>query len=485
MRSKILIGSFLGILSVGLMWLLLGSISGTPEELVVAVRQGELDISVRATGKIESGNAVRVEAEGGARILTWLATEGEAVKKGDIIARFDDSVLREDLLGRQNDYKAAEVGLAQKRQQAEVRRQGLAAEVATLEADLAIKRSQYDRLKSLPRPEDLTRARLDRDYRKSLYELAKHDFETLRMLEARGSQAFSKDELREKELAYHTTKGDLEKAENALGETAKGALPADLDAAKRDLAKAENALAEAKTKLPEEFKMLEADVRSAEADLDKMKARVDKSQKDLDESEVKSPGDGILLYRTMWGRPLQLGDQFWRRAHLFDIADPDNMIVRVKVSESDYAHIAVGMSADVAVYSLPDAVYHGRVTEVAKVAKDKSEGEVVSWHDTMTKAGIQTFDVLISMETHDGLLMPNVEAAAVIHCKRIPNALSVPVYCVFSSEGRKWVRVLEGGEAVPREVKVGEQNSEWAEIREGLKPGERVLLKVPRREGKG
>jgi HlyD family secretion protein len=475
--SKILIAVLLVALAVGLMWLLVGSMTGFSGDLTVAVREGELVVRVEATGKLESDNALRVEARPRDNVLTYLAPEGNAVKKGEVLARFDDAILREQVLTRENDLKMSDARLAQKAEQMAVRKQEIAAQVTMLQADLGIKRAQHELLKSLPHPDDVTRARLERDYRRSRLEIAQQDLEIVRSLSDKGTMIFSKEEVREKELAYAQAKGDLEKAENILTQVLAGAPRAQLDAARRDFVKAEIDLDEAQRRLPQQVTMLEAEVCSAEAEVDKMKLRLERSQRELDKLEVKSPGDGMLVYRTVNGKPLELGAQFWHYTHLFDIANFDNMLVRAKINESEFAQLRVGQPVEIRAFSLPDRIFKGKVKEVAKVAKDKSEGEVAA--RGQSKAGIQAFDVLVSIDRSDPFLRPNVEAEVVILCEDVPNTLSIPVDAVFEQDGRKWVRVLDGHRPRPREVTLGVRAGDWIQVTKGLKAGERVLLRVP------
>jgi multidrug efflux pump subunit AcrA (membrane-fusion protein) len=481
MGLKVLIGAGLALVVAALMWVLLGSITGSSNELAVSVRSGDFVVSVQASGKLESGLAVRVEGKPHGNILTYLAPEGTVVKKDDTLARFDDTSLRDKVLGNRNDLKMSEAKLAQAREQMSVRKQELAAQVTMLEADLAIKSTQYEQLKSLPHPDDVTRARLDRDYRKSCMDIARQDYEIVQSLSGKGTMIFSKEDEREKELALVQAKGDYEKAENTLKQVLAGSTEVVLDAARRDLAKARIDLDEAKASMPGQITVLEAAMHSAEAEVDKMKARLDQTQKDLDALEVKAPSGGVLVYRTMDGQPLQLGAQFWHSAHLFDITDLDNMVLRAKVTESEYSHIHVGQAVRIRAFSLPDHLFEGEVREVAKVAKDKSEGELTRWG--FSRAGIQTFDVLIGIRGSDPNLRPNIDAEATIFCDRIPGALSIPIDAVFEQNGRTWVRVLEGFSPKRREVTLGVYASDWVQVTKGLRAGERVLLKPPEKEG--
>ena len=212
MASRVLIAMGAVALVVLVSWLLLGPDLSASSGLTVPVKQGELVVRVRAVGKLESGNAIRVEARPRGKVLTYLAPEGRMVSEGEVLARFGETDLRERVLTHTNDLKMSEARLAEKSEQRRVRKEEIAANIMTLEADLAIKRTQYQRLKSLPHPDDVTRARLECDYRKSRLEIAREDLNIVKDLSERGAMIFSTEEVREKELAYTEAKGELEKA---------------------------------------------------------------------------------------------------------------------------------------------------------------------------------------------------------------------------------------------------------------------------------
>ncbi len=470
--AAVIAGAVLLVLSMG---------ADPGSDLTVPVRRGEFVVSVETKGRIEADNALRVEVRGRGNVITYLAPEGTFVKKDDVIARLDDGQTRDRLLTCEFDLKASEAGLADRQKRTAVRRQEMEADIATAEADLSIKRTQFERMKALPLPDDVARSTHERDYRRSVLEIARQDFETLKDLEKRGSLIFSKDDMRDKELAFVQATGDLEKAENDLSELLTGAQPAQLEATRRDLAKAELTLEEAKRRLPERVRMLEADVRAGEADVDKMKARRDDALKDLGLCEVKSPGEGVLLYRTLFNRPIEQGVQFWHAAHLFDIADLGQLVVHAKVSESEFARLKVGQAVEVRAVTVPDRVFKGEVREVAKVARDKSEGEVL--RQGAGRVGIQAFDVLVRLSDANQYLRPNVEAELTIFCERAGNALSIPIDAVFYQGDRACVRVLDGRRLRIREVALGVQTNDRVQVVKGLSAGDRVSLRPPEQEG--
>ncbi|HUV38264.1 MAG TPA: efflux RND transporter periplasmic adaptor subunit [Planctomycetota bacterium] len=483
MRTKILVTVGFALLVSFLVTWLVRSMGPSSEQLTVRVETRDFRVRVEAPGKLESGNALYVEAQAHGSVLTYIAPEGKHVTKGEVLARFDDTALRERVLMQRNDLRMAEARLAEKRVQQACRVRENAAEITVRRAELAIKRTQFRRLRSLPIPDDIARAELERDYRASQFRIAEQDLENIRSLMERDSKIFSQEELREKQMAYTTARAELEKSENLLTQVRRGASVAELDAAQRDLNKAEIDLAEAVSNQPVKDTILQAEVAQAEAEVEKMKARLERTEKELDQFEVKSPGDGVLVYRTLHGRPLELGAQVWHRAHLFDVADLSTMVVRAKVSESEFSHIREGQSAEIRVYSVPDRVFTGKVTEVAKVAEDRSASHLTRWGAPRAEAGIQAFDVLVSIDEQHAHLTPNVEAEVMIHCVEVPDAVVVPIDATFRRHNVDYVHVVSGRRARPREVTLGQRSRDWVVVTSGLEAGERVLLASPTKEG--
>ena len=69
-----------------------------PAALTFEVQPTELLITVAADGNVESARNIDVKCEvaGGSSIL-WIVTDGETVKKGDMIVELDSSVLEDEI----------------------------------------------------------------------------------------------------------------------------------------------------------------------------------------------------------------------------------------------------------------------------------------------------------------------------------------------------------------------------------------------------
>jgi multidrug efflux pump subunit AcrA (membrane-fusion protein) len=75
-------------------------------------------------------------------------------------------------------------------------------------------------------------------------------------------------------------------------------------------------------------------------------------------------------------------------------------------------------------------------------------------------------------------LKPGMSAKVEIVANSLSNVVYVPVQAVSPSEGKQVCYVANGRKPECRPVEIGEFNDEFIEIKNGLKEGERVLLRA-------
>src|SRR5690349_15267986 len=74
---------------------------------VTPIVRGKAVDAVYATGTVEADNRVNVKAKASGSVLQILVKEGDAVKKGDLLARIDNPAVAFDLRRGQADLAAA------------------------------------------------------------------------------------------------------------------------------------------------------------------------------------------------------------------------------------------------------------------------------------------------------------------------------------------------------------------------------------------
>ncbi|MDI1301299.1 MAG: efflux RND transporter periplasmic adaptor subunit [bacterium] len=90
-RIVVVAGLLVALVLAGMRWL------GPTEVQVTAPVRGEAVQAIYATGTVEAGITVRVAPQLSGRLVALLADEGDVVKAGQVLARFDDSDVRASL----------------------------------------------------------------------------------------------------------------------------------------------------------------------------------------------------------------------------------------------------------------------------------------------------------------------------------------------------------------------------------------------------
>ena len=479
---KFLLAGLIALLILIPMALFIGSLRGKVEPLAIEVRRGLFEVKVQVTGSLRAQMSSPVTARSGGHVLAWLLPEGTMVKKGDLLARFDDTSIMDKVAERKIDLKIAQAGLRKRQEELKAGQEDLKARITMLEADREIAETELNRLKGLPRKEDLERAELDYDYALKILESTLADFERLKALNTKGVVMAS--ELKDKEMAVVTARADREMAKIQLRLVRDSATEQQLETARLRAEQVRIDLDQARHELPRQLRGLQAKVTEAQAQVDKSLNRLGRSEKFLGDLNVKSPIDGMPMYRTVHGRKIVVGSTFWRSAHLFDVVNLSKMFVQVKVLESEVRSVKEGQKAEIRVVTMPERVLKGTVTKVAKVGKDKSEGELMTRREMRTKkASVQAFDVEVTISESDPRLRPNVGAEVTIFVERLENVIKVPLDGVFRKNGKPVVNVLGWRGARIQPVKLGTVGSDWVVVTDGLSEGDRVLLTLP--EGQG
>jgi len=145
------------------------------------------------------------------------------------------------------------------------------------------------------------------------------------------------------------------------------------------------------------------------------------------------------------------------------------MAVNAEVREVDLHKLKKDLPAAVFVDAYPETRFQGAVQSIGVLAERR----------TAVKSPEKYFQVTISIQGYDERLRPGMTSKVDILSGKATNALIVPLNAIFEIEGRKSCYVAVGSEYEMREVLLGVQNEDFAEIEEGLAEGERICLIEP------
>src|SRR5215475_10510174 len=192
------------------------------------------------------------------------------------------------------------------------------------------------------------------------------------------------------------------------------------------------------------------------------------------ESIIRAPAAGTVLSRAVNpGDPVVPLTSYQPGTEMATIADMTDLIFKGTVDEIDVGKLHAGMTARIKVGALPTDVVTGKVSRIAPQAQQKE--------------GATLFDVEIELDpTSNITLRAGYSANADLIIREKQDVVIVPERVVtFEDGGKKAFVELPGGDpkAEPKktEIKIGISDGMNAEIMSGLKKGDKVVERPPKK----
>lgn len=180
--------------------------------------------------------------------------------------------------------------------------------------------------------------------------------------------------------------------------------------------------------------------------------------------EVRSPVAGQVL------RVMQESETVVQAgAPLLEIGAADDLEVVVDLLSTDAVKLAPGARALIENWGQPGEL-EGRVTRIEPYAFTKVSALGVEEQRVNVRIGIDSEKALAQGLGHGY----RVEARIVV--ADLADVMRVPISALFRDAGQWTVFVVRDGRAERRSVDIGQMNDEHAEVRDGLAPGETVIV---------
>lgn len=170
----------------------------------------------------------------------------------------------------------------------------------------------------------------------------------------------------------------------------------------------------------------------------------------------RSPATGTVMEK----KAVQ-GMRFMPGEMLYQIADLSAVWVIADVFEQDIGLVKSGTKVKVTINAYPDQVFSGTVTYV---------------YPTL-KAETRTVPIRVELANAGQRLKPGMFAQVDIAAGIKAKVITIPLSAVIDSGTRQIVLIQQGeGRFEPREVKLGSRSDNYAEVRDGVKDGELVVV---------
>jgi HlyD family secretion protein len=193
----------------------------------------------------------------------------------------------------------------------------------------------------------------------------------------------------------------------------------------------------------------------------------------LTKTKVVAPFDCTVLTRPVSiGQAVSGSGGFNSGTEVLTIADLNSMVINAHINQADVPRLQVNQVVEVSVEAVPGLTVTGVVERIAPQATIKNN--------------IKGFAARVLLKNVDPRVRPGMTANIKIPVASAANVLAVPLAAVFtekdpeSGQYERFVYVARGGTFEKRPVKVGVTDYFYAEIQEGLSPGEVVALEMPK-----
>lgn len=198
----------------------------------------------------------------------------------------------------------------------------------------------------------------------------------------------------------------------------------------------------------------EADLEEAEANARSRQAQLELQQVRLERTVVRAPFSGVVGARFV-----SLGDYVTTSSRLTTLHTVDPQRVAFQVPERYAERLAVGQEITFRV-----------------AAVDRQSTGLVDFVDPVVQVPARTILVKARAPNRDRLLKPGMFVEVRLASEVRPNAIVVPEDAILPLEGLDFVWVATDGAVSRRQVTLGVRTPGFVEVRDGIAPGEQVVV---------
>lgn len=323
------------------------------DSAIVATSEGTF---IQSSGMVER-NSVTVSSELVGTIDELLVKEGDKVSKGQIIAKVNNTNLN-------NQYEQSLIGV----QMAEQNIRSIEGNLASFDS---INASSIDQAKNAYRaaegelekvlegasPEEIrqveesvNQAKVNLDFMESNLSKSKVLLE---------SEIISQSAYDEVELNYNLALAQYNTAQSKLDLIKIGPSSATIKAVENKMLQSKSGYELTIANGNAQLVNLQNQLEIAKVQLEQAKTQAEQLKKELDKTVVKSPVDGIIsLLNIKEGELTQMGKP------VVEIYDPNNVEIKVYVSEANIGHVKVDQDVEIFVDSDENTVFKGKVIKI-------------------------------------------------------------------------------------------------------------------------
>jgi HlyD family secretion protein len=341
------------------------------------------------SGTIET-REIRVGSKVGGRVLEVMVVEGQEVRTGQPLVKFDIAEL-------QTQFSQAQARVEQQRARlVRLERGARPEEKAQARAATETARATLEAVRNGPRPEEIAQARASVAAASAEVNSAEAEFKRMERLRETGD--ISRQEFDTAKFRYDNMRARLEAEKERLGLLLSGSRKEDIRAAEERFRQAQEAenlvLAGPRSE----------EIADARAQLNEAMAQVEQIKVQLAEGEVAASANSVVEVVSV--RP---GDLLTPNQPVARLLERDQIWVRIYVPEPQLGLVKVGQRAKIVVDTFPKEPFDGTIEQI------NSEGEFTPRNiQSRDERAHQVFGVKVRIDNREGKLKPGMAADVTI-----------------------------------------------------------------------
>jgi len=446
-RTKIVL-AIIGALVLGLGAVVAFGLASAAAEVETGVaRTDTLSVRLIVSGELAAGQRVDVYAGTQGIVESVAVEDGDIVEEGDVLATIEAEALKAQVAQAKAAVAQANAGLAQANAglaQANGQKGTVAAAIKAAEAAVTAAKS------------GLSSATKVRDASKDARDTAKAALDAANPADP---------------IAYSAAEQAFLQADIAYQQAKVG-----VDAANVQLAQAKSGLTQAKAPgVTEGIRAARDGVTAAQASVAAARAGLALAEQSLADATITAPiggkveiaptpADAAAMATGGGTSSLAKGSVVAPGSPVFSIINPNAMVLKLNVDESEVGKLQLGQKATVTLNAFPGEVFPAEVTRIGNKAGSTLTGGTV-------------FPVELSIVSDSVELKVGMKGDATVTISEETSALTIPIRALFSEGTEDFVFVVDDeGVLTKTVIEIGTMTDAAAEVKAGLQGGEIVAF---------
>ena len=190
-------------------------------------------------------------------------------------------------------------------------------------------------------------------------------------------------------------------------------------------------------------------------DLEELEATYELKKLAYDYSNIRAPISGVVS-----SRDIKLGQHLSNNDSAFRITDTAELIAHLQIPQSELSKFAAGNAASIEVASMPDEGFTATIARISPTID--------------TRNG--TFRATALISNAEGNLAPGMFGHFTISYEQHTDALVIPAEALIDEDDENTVYIVDDGEVIRRNVKIGIAADGNIEILDGLNENDVIVV---------